>query len=193
MVNQNKSTQESELERIKRLRYEGIKKAKVEKIGDIKELPVVLSKLTDKQKAYVEARAGGMLKKQAGRLASPDCKQPTMVAARLEKDPLVQQALALAFEDAGVTVQALAHTFKRGMGAKKTYSHKVSGRLVESIHDDHKVQVDSAKAVVDILGLRVPKEDQGSKHLHIHINQEEMDEMEDGVLAHLQSKFGRKV
>ncbi|HEC64933.1 MAG TPA: hypothetical protein ENI23_06560 [bacterium] len=189
---QGSEPSKEDLDRVTALRNEKLKELKLKKIGDVKELPVILDKLTEKQQAYVEARSSGMKKIQAGAIASPESKNPSNTANVIEKNPLVRRALSLAFEEAGLTPLALAYAFKKGLDAKKTYIDKHTGTLEESDLDDHKIQLESAKAVVEIQGLGVKKDEKGDSHLHIHLSREEMDDMEGGVLAHLQSKFGKK-
>lgn len=194
MVNPKKSIPESsKKDRINAIRKEKLKELKDKEIGDINELPVILSKLNEKERVYVEARLAQVKKKEAGKIADPGTARPADLATRMENNPLVVKALALSLDAIDLGPAALAIALQESLFAKKAYYSKKHGRLMLSWIPDHKQRLETVKVIAELMGLKVKDSDPGGdKHYHLHLNKDELDQMEEGVLAHLQNKFGKK-
>jgi hypothetical protein len=72
-----------------------------------------------------------------------------VIAHKLRNTPRVQQALLEIYEEAGITIAKIAQVTKKGLNAKKSYSH--NGRMVESDCADHAIQLDSAKFALEVM------------------------------------------
>lgn len=80
--------------------------------------------------------------KQSARVAS-------VTAHENLSKPKFKDALALAFEQAGITPMSLAQTFSEAMYARKTA--QVGGEIIESSIPDHSVRVNAGRAAAMLL------------------------------------------
>jgi phage terminase small subunit len=110
-------------------------------------------KLTVKQAKFVKAKAEGKTGVEAAMIAydTEDYNTANAIAVENLQKPTIQEALNVAFEKQGITLDKLVEPIAKGLEATKTGS--ANGAVFPSSEPDHSIRLSAAKTALDLLGV----------------------------------------
>lgn len=111
-------------------------------------------KLTVKQAKFVKAKAEGKSGTEAAMIAydTTDPKVASVISAENLGKPSIQNALHIAFEKQGITLDQLIEPIAKGLTATKTGS--ANGAVYPSTEPDHSVRISAAKTALELMGAK---------------------------------------
>lgn len=150
------------------------------------------SKLTAKQQGYVEDKilTGNNTEAAARNYDVKSRITAKALAANMNHAPKIRNALAEIYATAGADRQKAARVISQAMDAE-IVAHTKEG-VYQTKLVDHRSRLEGAKALIRILGDDLHTKKSENKHLHVHVNIEEANELEETMLDILQKKLGKK-
>lgn len=111
-------------------------------------------KLTVKQAKFVKAKAEGKTGVQAAMEAYDVKDEATArsIASENLTKPNIQDALEVAFQKQGLTLDKLVEPIAKGLEATKTANEK--GMVYPSDQPDHSVRISAAKTALELMGVK---------------------------------------
>lgn len=123
--------------------------------------------LKPRELKFVKAKAEGKSNLQAAKIATGTTNDASagVMGHHMAKDPTIQQAVAQALADAGITLPKAIQPIAEGLEATRDIYDK-EGNFVDS-NPDHTTRLKASGMALDLMGAR--KQQDGSPNVHFHL------------------------